>query len=191
MISSKRLALLGLVFAAGLAMSAASAAQGLFAQSGKVIELIRAGRYAEALPLAQAMVAQLDKGAPNRDLAGALNNLGQVYSGIGRDAEAEPLYERALAMMGSAAGIDSAEMAPVLNNLAALYQRQERYAEAEPLFKRALALREKALPPGHPDVGQALNNLAQGLAICLSGWPAASSSHCSGHRVAENRRRCG
>jgi CHAT domain-containing protein/Tfp pilus assembly protein PilF len=160
MISSRRLVLLGLVLAAGLAMSAASAAQGLFAQSGKVIELIRAGKYAEALPLAQGMVTQLDKGTPGRDLAGALNNLGQVYSGMGRDAEAEPLYERALAMMGSAAGIDSAEMAPVLNNLAALYQRQGRYADAEPLFKRALALREKALPPGHPDIGQALNNLA-------------------------------
>ena len=75
MISSQRSALLGMVFAVGLAMSlamsAASAAQGLFAQSGKVIELIRAGKYADALPLAQAMVAQLDKGAPSRDLAGA------------------------------------------------------------------------------------------------------------------------
>ena len=160
MISGRRLALLGLVLAAGLSTSSASAAGGLYAQSGKVIELIRAGKYGEALPLAQAMVTQLDKGAPSRDLAGALNNLGQVYSGMGRDAEAEPLYERALAMMGKAVGIDSAEMAPELNNLAALYQREGRYADAEPLFKRALALSERSLPANHPDLGRALNNLA-------------------------------
>ena len=62
MISGRRWALLGLVLATALSMGAASAAGGLYAQSGKVIELIRAGKYAEALPLAQAMVAQLDKG---------------------------------------------------------------------------------------------------------------------------------
>ena len=118
------------------------------AQSGKIIQLTRAGKYAEALPLAQAMVAQLEKGpARHRDLAGALNNLAQVYGDMGRDAEAEPLYKRALAIMEKAVGLNSADIAPELNNLAALYQRQLRYAEAEPLFKRALAIREKALPP--------------------------------------------
>jgi len=160
MTSKSRWALLGLALATILDCGSASAAEGLFAQSGKVIALTRAGKYAEALPLAQAMVAQLEKGPPSRDFAGALNNLAQVYGDMGRDAEAEPLYKRSLAVMEKAAGLDSADMAPELNNLAALYQRQFRYAEAEPLFKRALALRENALPPGHPDVGQSLNNLA-------------------------------
>jgi CHAT domain-containing protein/Tfp pilus assembly protein PilF len=158
--SQNRLAPLVLALAASLCAGSPARAEGLYAQSGKVIQLMRAGKYAEALPLAQAMVAQLEKGPPSRDLGGALNNLAQVYGDMGRDAEAEPLYQRSLAVMEKAVGLDSADMAPALNNLAALYQRQFRYAEAEPLFKRALALREKALPPGHPDAGQSLNNLA-------------------------------
>jgi CHAT domain-containing protein/Tfp pilus assembly protein PilF len=150
--------MLCLALVAGVASSAF--AEGLFAQSGKIIELIRAEKYNEALPLAQAMVADQEKRPPSRDLAGALNNLAEVYSGMGRDDEAEQLYKRVLAVMEKTGAIDSADMAPELTNLAAIYERQSRYAEAEPLFKRALALREKARPPGHPDIGQSLNNLA-------------------------------
>jgi tetratricopeptide (TPR) repeat protein len=141
--SPNRLALmLYLALAAGVTSPAV--AEGLFAQSGKVIELIRAGKYNEALPLAQAMVADQEKRLPSRDLAGALNNLAEVYSGMGRDAEAEPLYKRALGVMEKSGGLDSVDMAPELTNLAALYERQSRYAEAEPLFKRARAPRKGA-----------------------------------------------
>jgi CHAT domain-containing protein/Tfp pilus assembly protein PilF len=160
MISTNRLALSASVLLAAFAMSAPIGAQNLFAQSGKVIQLTRAGKYAEALPLAQGMVADQEKRLPSRDLAGALNNLAEIYSGMGRDAEAEPLYKRALAVMEKAVGLDSVDIAIELNNLAALYQRQQRYAEAEPLFKRALALSERSLPANHPDIGRALNNLA-------------------------------
>ena len=137
-----------------------ASAQGLAAQSRKVDELGRAGKYAEAIALARAMLAAQEKNPASRDYAGALNNLAQLYGDVGRDAEAEPLLKRAIAIMEKAVGIDSGEIAPELTNLAALYFRQQRYAEAEPMFKRALALREKSLPAGHPDIGQALNNLA-------------------------------
>jgi tetratricopeptide (TPR) repeat protein len=160
MISTIRLRLFAPVLLAALAIGAPPGAQGLFAQSGKIIQLTRAGKYTEALPLAQAMLADQEKRPPSRDLAGALNNLAEVYSGMGRDAEAEPLHKRALAVMEKAVGLDSVDIAIELNNLAALYQRQQRYAEAEPLFKRALALSERSLPANHPDIGRALNNLA-------------------------------
>jgi CHAT domain-containing protein/Tfp pilus assembly protein PilF len=137
-----------------------SSAQGLAAQSAKIAELSRAGKYAEAIPLAQAMVANLEKGPAGRDLGGALNNLAQLYGSVGRDVDAEPLSKRSISILEKAVGLDSVEIAPELSNLAALYERQGRYVEAEPLFKRALALREKSLPPNHPDVGQSLNNLA-------------------------------
>jgi hypothetical protein len=65
-----------------------STAQGLAAQSAKIAELERAGKYAEAIPLAQAMLANREKGPPSRDLAGALNNLTQPYGDVGRDADA-------------------------------------------------------------------------------------------------------
>lgn len=131
----------------------------LAAESARINELTKAGRYSEALPLAQAMVARLESDN-GRELAAALNNLGQVHAGQGRDDLAEPLYKRAIALMEKSLGLDNALVAAELTNLAALYQRQSRFAEAEPLFKRALAIREKSLSREHPDVGQALNNLA-------------------------------
>jgi hypothetical protein len=79
-----------------------STAQGLAAQSAKIAELERAGKYAEAIPLAQAMLANREKGPHSRDLAGALNNLTQPYGDVGRDADAELLHKRALAIMEKA-----------------------------------------------------------------------------------------
>jgi CHAT domain-containing protein/Tfp pilus assembly protein PilF len=155
-----RLALTVCVALAGAWLSMPASAQGLAAQSARINALGDAGKYAEAIPLAEALVARLEKSPASRDYAGALNNLAELYRSVGRDADAEPLYKRAIAIMEKAVGLNSVDIAPELNNLAALYQRQGRHAEAEPLFKRALALSEKSLPPGHPDVGRALNNLA-------------------------------
>ncbi|GLR89066.1 CHAT domain-containing tetratricopeptide repeat protein [Bradyrhizobium iriomotense] len=153
----------GLALALGASFTTSATAQNLAAQSARINELNRAGKYAEALSLAQAMVASLEKGNNSRDLAGALNNLAQVYAAQGHDDQAEPLYKRAVALLEKSLGLDTPEIAPELNNLAALYQRQQRFADAEPLFKRALAIREKTLPREHPDVGQSLNNLATNL----------------------------
>jgi CHAT domain-containing protein len=145
-------------------LSATSSAQKgeTAALSARITELSRAGKYLEALPLAQGQLQTLEQkyGPVHRDVAGALNNLAEIYGHQGKDGEAEPLLKRAIAILDKAVGLDSADAAPALNNLAALYQRQERYAEAEPLFKRALAIREKQLGRDHPDLGQSLNNLA-------------------------------
>jgi tetratricopeptide (TPR) repeat protein len=128
--------------------------------STEITELSRAGKYSEAIPLAQRLLANLEKSSgPDRDIAASLNNLALLYANQGRDAEAEPLYRRSLAIMEKAFGPESAEVGAGLSNLAALYQRQARYAEAEPLFKRSLALRERALGREH-HVAQSLNNLA-------------------------------
>ena len=159
----RRLALaagLALAIATSLASPGLAQKGDLSAQSARINALRSAGKYSEALPLAQAMVASLEKTSNNRDLAAALNNLGQIHADQGRDDQAEPLYKRAIALMEKGTGQGSVEIAPLLNNLAALYQRQSRYAEAEPLFKRALTVREQALSREHPDVGQSLNNLA-------------------------------
>lgn len=148
------------LLASASSQSALAQKTDLAAESGRIIALSRAGKYREALPLAQAMVARLEATSNKRDLAAALTNLGQALASLGRDAESEPVYKRAVALYETALGLDSVEIAPALNNLAALYQRQQRYAEAEPLFVRALAIREKRLGASHPDVGQSLNNLA-------------------------------
>lgn len=157
-----------LALAAGLALAITTsfAAPGLAqkgdlsAQSARINALRTAGKYSEALLLAQSMVDALEKTSNSRDLAAALNNLAQIHADQGHDDQAEPLYRRAIALMEKGTGQGSVEIAPLLNNLAALHQRQSRFAEAEPLFKRALAVREQALSREHPDVGQSLNNLA-------------------------------
>lgn len=153
-----------LALLASTCLSAPSSAQKgeTAALSTKINELGRAGKYAEAVTLAQGQVDSLEKkyGPGHRDVGAALNNLAQLYGSQGRDAEAEPMFKRAIAILEKAAGLDSPEIASALNNLAALYQRWERFAEAEPLFKRALTIRERSLGSGHPDLGQSINNLA-------------------------------
>ncbi len=153
---------LALVLSASFGTPASAQKNEVAALNAGIAELSRAGKYSEAIPLAQRLLANLEQayGPSNRDVAASLNNLALLYGSQGRDAEAEPLYRRSLAIMEKVFGLESAEVGAGLSNLAALYQRQERYADAEPLFKRSLAIREKALPRDHPDVGQSLNNLA-------------------------------
>jgi CHAT domain-containing protein/Tfp pilus assembly protein PilF len=161
--SCNRLAFsLWLALAASTCLTAPSLAQNAAARSAEIAELSKAGKYSDAIPLAQKLLADMEKtfGPVHRDVAGSLNNLGMLYDSTGQDVEAEPLYKRALTILEKVGGLDSVEVAPVLNNLAALYQRQERFADAEPLFRRALSIRERSLPSSHPDLGQSLNNMA-------------------------------
>lgn len=151
-----------LALAAATSLTAPSLAQSVLARSTEIAELSKAGKYSEAIPLAQKLLADMEKahGPAHRDVAAALNNLGILYGSTGRDTEAEPLYKRALTIFEKTGGLDSADVAPILNSLAALYQRQERFADAEPLFRRALAIRERSLGPSHPDLAQSINNMA-------------------------------
>jgi len=138
--------LLGLALAASACVATSASAQNVAAQTNKIIELERAGKFADALTLAQKTLADAEKahGPVHRDVAASLNNLGHAYANLGQDVEAEPLYKRALAIFEKVGGLDSADVSPTLNNLAALYQRQDRFADAEPLFRRALVIYEKA-----------------------------------------------
>jgi tetratricopeptide (TPR) repeat protein len=128
----------------------------------KIFELNNAGKYADAVPLAQQVLAIREKalGRDDPGVATSLNNLAELYADQGRYADAEPSYKRSLAIREKALGPDHPDVATSLNNLALLYQSQGRYADAEPLYQRALAIREKALGPDHPNVASSLNNLA-------------------------------
>lgn len=77
-----------------------------------------------------------------------------------RQAEAEPLFQRALAIYQKAAGPEHPAVATVLNNIGQVDRDLDRDAEAEARIKHSLAIREKALGPDHPDVARSLNNLA-------------------------------
>lgn len=77
-----------------------------------------------------------------------------------RYREAEPLYERALAICEQALGPVHSNTASSLHNLAILYGAQGRYTEAEPLYTRALVIREQELGVDHPDLANSLESLA-------------------------------
>lgn len=69
-----------------------------------------------------------------------MNNLALLYKTQGHYEQAEPLYERALAIWEKALGPDHTHVATVLNNLAALYRATNRDDEAEALEQRAAAI---------------------------------------------------
>src|SRR6266545_1569169 len=132
-------------------------------QFEEALKLQRAGKYDEALPLAERALEIRERllGTEHPDVAAAINSLAGIYSDRGKYVKAEPLYRRALNSREKAPGKDHPDTGASLNNLALLYRRQGKYAEAEPLYKRALDIREKALGKDHPDTGASINNLAE------------------------------
>lgn len=79
---------------------------------------------------------------------------------MGRFAEAEPLYKRALAIEEKALHPDHPNVGGTLRNLAGLYTTMNRHAEAEPLLKRALVIFEKEPGPDNLEIGDTLDRLA-------------------------------
>lgn len=134
----------------------------LKAANERIFALYRAGKYAEATPLAEqaAALAERALGPDKPRFGGALVTLGTIYRAQGRYADAEPRYKRALAIFEKALGPDNLNVAVALTELAQLYTLQGRLADAEPLYKRALDIDEKVYGPDHAEVATVLNNLA-------------------------------
>jgi CHAT domain-containing protein/Tfp pilus assembly protein PilF len=155
--------LAGLVWGGVLAGAAHAQEQDdLSALNREVARLHEAGRYSEAIPIAQSAL-KLASGRHGRDhpeVATWLNYLAGLYNAQGNYSEVEPLLERSLGIRETAFGSDHPSVANVLNNLAEFYRSQGRYSQAEPLYTRSHAITEKALGPSHPNVGTLLNNLA-------------------------------
>jgi tetratricopeptide (TPR) repeat protein len=128
----------------------------------RVLKLYDEGKFAEAIPLAEKLVAlaKRTKGNGDPDTAASLNTLGQLYRAIGDYAKAEPPLKEALEIRQKVLGQDNADIATSLNNLAMLYRAMGDYAKAEPLCKQALQIDQKVLGREHPDTATCLNNLA-------------------------------
>lgn len=138
------------------------------------LKLEEAGKYQEAIPLAQRALALFEKALSPTDsnVAAGLNNLAKLYQDQGAYTQAEPMFVRALDIFEKSQGPTSESVATSLNNLAVLYHLQGAYAKAEPLLVRALGIREKLLGPMHPDVATTLINLA-GLYQMQGNYPKA------------------
>lgn len=83
----------------------------------------------------------------------------------GRYAEAEPLFQQALALREAALGGEHADVAQSLAGLAAVYQMTGRFPEAEANNRRALAIRERQLGPDHADTATSWRNLGETLRL--------------------------
>ena len=129
----------------------------------QVVALYQAGRYNEAIPLAEEALAiwRDHLGARHPDVATGLNNLALLYHRAqGFYVGAEPLYQQALAIRREQLGESHPLVASSLSNLAGLYQAQGNYGEAELLFEQSLSIRQEQLGERHPDVATSLSNLA-------------------------------
>jgi tetratricopeptide (TPR) repeat protein/CHAT domain-containing protein len=129
----------------------------------QIKKLYQEGRYKEAIPFAEKLLA-IKKGTLGPDqpeTAASLNDLAALYEAMGAYEKAEPLFQQALQIFEKAFGPDNPNTATSLNNLALVYFQMGAYAKAEPLFQQTLQIFEKALGPDHPDTATSLNNLAE------------------------------
>jgi WD40 repeat protein/tetratricopeptide (TPR) repeat protein len=127
------------------------------------LQLYQAGKYSEAVPIAEeyVSVAAAKYGEQHQLYATGLGYLGVLYEALNRPSEAEHLFKRALSIKEKALGPSDVQVADTLHSLAELYRKQGQFSNAEPLYRRALNIAEKALGPEHPSVGTVLNNLAE------------------------------
>jgi tetratricopeptide (TPR) repeat protein len=83
-------------------------------------------------------------GPEHPEVAIDLNNLAALYEAQGKYVEAEPLYERSLAILEKALGPNHPLLAQILENCAALLRDTGRSDEAVKMEARAKAIRAKS-----------------------------------------------
>jgi tetratricopeptide (TPR) repeat protein len=90
----------------------------------RVTELYQAGKYAQAMPLAEGYAAAMKSGHGDEtpQYAVALSWLALLHKAQGRYGEAEPLFKRTIAIAEKALGPDHPIVGTALNNLAGLYR---------------------------------------------------------------------
>ncbi len=130
--------------------------------NAEVIQLFRAGKYDEALPLAKRVVELREKALGGADvkLAYALTNLGNIYRVKGLNRDAAPLFERALAVSEKGGAGETDLAADLQMQLGLIDLDAGRFKEGEPHLRRALAIKEKLYGAESPRVVTALTNLA-------------------------------
>lgn len=113
-----------------------------------------------------------DQGGDELAYATTLYRLAILRRQQGDLAEAESLYQQALAIRERKQGPTHPDVAMILNNLAAVYAAQGKYDAAQPLLERSVQIRQTALGDDHVLTAESRNNLA--LLYAAQGKPAAA-----------------
>jgi CHAT domain-containing protein/tetratricopeptide (TPR) repeat protein len=148
-------ALVLLVFAFVICPAVRAETNELPALMRQITELARQGKFAEALPLAQQLVATAQKevGRKHQIYATSLFTLAELHGLQGNTAKAERLHYRALQLREELHGTDHAEVAASLVSLANVYVATARYDDAETALANALRIRSRVLSHEDPDYG--------------------------------------
>lgn len=125
--------------------------------------LAQAGKFDEALPLAQMLLDQAEKrlGPDDPRVAKSLQGVANIYLGLKQFRRAIPLYQRALKIREQAQGPDSPETAESLVRLGKAYIAVGDFTQALPLVERSLEIRKRGLGPDHADTAESLAALAE------------------------------
>ncbi len=152
----------------------------------QVVELYNAGKYAEAIPVAEqaTTLARQLWGETHKNVATSLNNLAGLYKSQGKCDAAELLYLKAIEIDKIALPENHPSVATHLNNLAELYKSQGKCDAAELLYLKAIEIDKIALPENHPSVATHLNNLA-GLYESQGKYNAAELSYLEAIEIIE------
>jgi tetratricopeptide (TPR) repeat protein len=118
------------------------------------------GRYGDAEKLLRAALMRIERREADATAhARLLAELADLYRVQARYEEAEPLYERAIALAGRSGAHPAPDLARALNGLALLHRAQGAYDRAEPLCREALAIAERTHGAEHPGTAAPLSNL--------------------------------
>ncbi|MEN9591701.1 MAG: hypothetical protein RJA21_153, partial [Gemmatimonadota bacterium] len=121
----------------------------LEATSALIFAYMESGNQTAAAPLAQGLLAALERQMPRNDanIAIVTGDVAQIKVFEGQFKEAEILFRRSLELAEKAGGENHVITALALNNLGAFLDEVDRSDEAEPIMRRALHIRERALGP--------------------------------------------
>ncbi|HSP81810.1 MAG TPA: CHAT domain-containing tetratricopeptide repeat protein [Myxococcaceae bacterium] len=154
-----------LLWGAGCATVAKAPVDARLAEAQRAMEegkkLLGAGRYAEAVPLAERALALREEvlGGAHPQVADSLELLGDLQGEQAEHARAEPLLQRALAIREAALGASHPDVGSSLVSLARLHRNQGHLQQARALLERTLVIWERAFGKDHPEVARVLNNL--------------------------------
>jgi CHAT domain-containing protein len=123
---------------------------------------VMAGRYSEAVPKMQEVVASSERlGGPNGlSVATNLYYLGEIYRVMGDYPSATAVYERSLKIFEQRYGPDHREAARPLRGLGSVRILTSDYATGRRFLERALQILERAHGPVHAQVALTLVDLA-------------------------------
>ena len=129
----------------------------------QITQLQNSGNYAEALSLAQRLVAlsKARHGQVSVEYASALERLAKTYFSRSEYAKAEPVYLQVVAIRTRVLGAHDESVLSTIVTLSDLYRLSGRPQMGQPLLQKGLAEREGAVGRNHLSLADALRALAE------------------------------